>query len=162
MVDIYTERFTFKTKSVIMVVVKGGGFMSLKAGKFFYPFIFSVSVLVVFLLFLLSFSKGDMGLGGAAIGLIALVAIVCVALPIYCFMYGKKVLLKEKTRFVFTLYNSAIITLFYFLPLCMEDETYIYSLVLFAWCELWSSLPLLIYKNRPKKSNENTQKGEVR
>ena len=34
--------------------------------------------------------------------------------------------------------------------LFMEDETYLYALVIFAWCELWSLIGLI----KPKKDNE--------
>ena len=95
-------------------------------------------------------------MGGVVILLFAIILIVGIFLPIYCFLYGKKVLLNEKRKLLFTLYNSAIITLCYLFPLYMEDETYIYSLILFGWCELWTAMPLI----KSKKQNKNINTAE--
>ena len=126
--------------------------MSAKIKKYIYPFIFVITALLSFLILSFFLEKQNADIGGAIVLLFALILIVCVFLPIYCFTYGKKVLLNEKRKLLFSLYNSAIITLSYLLPLCMEGETYIYSLILFGWCELWTALPLIEFKKRTKKA----------
>ena len=134
----------------------GGDCVSGKIKKYVYPFIFSASVMVAFLVLLFFLSIGSAELGGVVIGLLAIAILFGVLLPGYCFVYGKKVLLNEKKKYIFTIYNSAVITLFYLLPLCMEGDTYIYSLILFVWCTAWTLLPLIIYRKQTQQSETNT------
>ena len=117
--------------------------MFAKIKKYIYPFIFVILASLSFFTLSVFLEEQNADMGGIAILLFALILIIGVFLPIYCFTYGKKVLLNEKRKLLFTLYNSAVITLCYLLPLCMEGETYIYSLILFGWCELWTALPLI-------------------
>ncbi len=127
--------------------------MFAKIKKYIYPFIFVILALLSFLTLSFFLEEQNADMGGIAILLFALILIIGVFLPIYCFTYGKKVLLNEKRKLLFTLYNSTIITLCYLLPLCMEGETYIYSLILFGWCELWTALPLIKSKKQTKNIN---------
>ena len=127
--------------------------MFAKIKKYIYPFIFVILALLSFLTLSFFLEEQNADMGGFAILLFALILIIGVFLPIYCFTYGKKVLLNEKRKLLFTLYNSTIITLCYLLPLCMEGETYIYSLILSGWCELWTALPLIKSKNQTKNIN---------
>ncbi|MBE7064188.1 MAG: hypothetical protein E7384_00005 [Ruminococcaceae bacterium] len=129
--------------------------MSSKIKKYIFPFIFSIVIFSAFLQLSFFLEQQDADLGGIVILLFALILFIGVLIPIYCFIYGKKVLLKEKRKFIFTLYNSAVITLFYLLPKCTEGETYIYSLILFAWCESWSLIPLLKFKKNTRKTETN-------
>ena len=114
--------------------------------KYVYPFLFSLTVIFLAFVFLSVLSSFDMGL--AAFGLLypLLVVIVVVLIPVYCVIYGKKCLGKEKKKIHFAFYNSAVITLFYLVPNCFEGETYLYSLILFGWCMLWTLLPGLFKK----------------
>ena len=128
--------------------------MSAKFKKYVYPFIFSILGVASFLILEFFLSVTNVGLGGAAIVLLELILVIFVILPIYCSVYGKKILADEKRKFAFTFYNSTVITLFYLLPLCMEGETYLYSLILFSWSELWALLPLIKSKKRTKNINK--------
>ena len=121
----------------------------MKLKKYIYPFVFPIILLVTMLLCSLLIS--DVGIGGAVIAIFAIIIIVGVILPCNCFLYGRKILSKEKRKYLFTFYNSSIITLFYLLSFCMEGETYLYSAILFAWAELWTVLPLLIPKKKLNK-----------
>ncbi len=111
----------------------------------FYPIVFSV--INAFLLIAFIISRPD-DLAGALILLCILLFVLCIALPAYCIVYTKRVLTREKHGFAFTFYNSTLITLSYALTLCTKDETYIYSLLLFGWCELWTLIPWLIFRKQ--------------
>ncbi|MBQ9112950.1 MAG: hypothetical protein IJY08_05140 [Clostridia bacterium] len=114
-----------------------------KIKKFVYPVIASAVAAAIFICF--SFGGADDILLGL-ISLLVVGAMVIIAIPAFCFWYSVKIIFSEKRRYLWGLYNSFVMTLFYLLPLCMEGETYIYSAVLFAWCAAWTMLPLLISK----------------
>ena len=124
-----------------------------KAKKFIYPFAFSLACALCFFTAVFPI-LANAGLGGAVFALGFLAILFFVIIPVYCFIYGKKLLLTEKRKYLFSLYNSFVLTLFYLLPLCTEGETYIYSLILFLWATGWSMLPLIIYKKAEKTPTE--------
>lgn len=121
-----------------------------KIKKFIYPFLFSICAFAVLLLLFLRSENNSVSLANGINFVVAVFIIVGVFVPVYCFLYCKKILLKQKTKFIFTVYNSIVITLFYLLPLCTEKETYLYSLILFCWCEFWSALPMIKAKNKTR------------
>lgn len=73
------------------------------------------------------------------------------AVPFYCFTYSRKLLRQEKWKYLFTVYNALILTVF-FACVCKEDQSYIYCLLLFFWAEAWNLLPLLIHKKQQTSS----------
>ena len=124
-----------------------------KAKKFICPVIFAfICVLCFFVLFTIILE--DAGMGGAVIVLGVIILLLVVIIPCYCFIYSKKLLFAEKRKYLFTFYNSFVLTMFYLLPLCTEGETYIYSLILFLWVEWWNVLPLFIHRKADKTSTE--------
>ena len=72
-----------------------------------------------------------------------------IAVPAMSFIYSRVILRDSEKRILLTLYNTIVITLSYLLRYCTEDETYVYSLILFAWSFLWGMLGLI---KKPKAS----------
>ena len=126
--------------------------------KFIYPVVFSLSCFLSYwLLFavLLKNAVIEGGFLGFLVGIVLssgfVVYFFLIVIPIYCFVYSRKNLLNEKRKFIFTLYNSLVLTAFCLILFLVEKETHAltYSLLLFAWAELWSVLPLLLKKKNP-------------
>ena len=109
--------------------------------------------------FLLSGAAGVLGngdgtgYGGVVIVLFGLIVYGVIVIPVMCFLYSKRCLSGQKFRFLFTLYQSLLITLPYFILFLKDNETIGYSIGLFAWCELWSLLGLVKFKHRAKKQD---------
>lgn len=118
-----------------------------------YPIIFIVTFL--FIGALLGWGDvGGTGYGGAVIFLCCLIFCFVIVIPIICFLYSKRCLSGQRYGFLFTLYQSLLITLPYFATFIHEDETAIYALILFAWCELWSLLGLANSKKKAETHDE--------
>jgi len=63
--------------------------------------------------------------------------------PSISFVYSKKLLSNGKHRILQSILCPITFALSYVSLLFMEDETYLYALVIFVWCELWSLLGLI-------------------
>ena len=63
--------------------------------------------------------------------------------PSISFVYSKKLLSNGKHRILQSILCPIAFVLSYVSLLFMEDETYLYALVIFVWCELWSLLGLI-------------------
>ena len=122
-----------------------------KAAKFLAPVTFALSCLLGYGLVALLFTRVS-DLGGAILATVIhgamILTVFLFAVPAYCFLYGFKVLRFEKKKPLLVLYNALVLALGYLLPFCTEDETYLYSLILFLWAGLWSALPLLFQKRK--------------
>ena len=94
------------------------------------------------------------GYGGLVIFLFCLGFYCVIAVPAMCLMYSKHCLIGQKFRFLFTLYQSLLIVLPYLVVLGKEPETFVYGSVLFAWCEVWSLIGLLIFKNKAQDGSD--------
>lgn len=130
--------------------MKSGAFVN-KLKAFLYPFIIPIVFGLIY--------KGVVDhyaadLGAGIILFLILLIFLFIIVPCYCFLYGKRVLLKERRKYLFTLYNSFVFAISYFLPLCDEGETYLYSAILFLWIELWGLLPLFIYRKKGRMIDE--------
>ncbi len=91
------------------------------------------------------------GYGGIVIVLFGIIIYCVIAIPIMCFLYSKRCLLGQRFRFLFTLYQSLLITLPYFVLYSKENETIVYSIILYLWCELWALLGLVKFKSGKAK-----------
>ena len=111
-----------------------------KYKKFTYPFAFAVTFLIFFasLIFVLEnvIPSPSGSYGPIALLFLFLLALLLFAIPFYCVKYSK-IIISEKLKFLFAAYNGLVLTLTYILPNCLEDETYIYGAILFAWVEIW-------------------------
>ena len=118
-----------------------------KAKKYIYPFAFSATFLIFFavLIFMLEnvLPFPDGSYAPIAWLFLFLLALLLIAIPFYCVKYSK-VISNEKSKFLFAFYNGLVLTLTYILPYCLEDETYIYGVILFVWVEIWTILPLVL------------------
>ena len=122
--------------------------------KWLVPLIFPVISIVVFLLIGAAgvLVNGDgTGYGGVVIILGGIIIYCVLAIPTMCFLYSKRCLLKQRFRFLFTLYQSVLITLPYFILFSKDNETIVYSIILFVWCELWALLGLVKFKREKTK-----------
>ncbi len=122
-----------------------------KAAKYLSPITFALSCLLSYGLVAFLFTRVA-DLGGAILATVIygamILTVFLLAVPVYCFLYGFKILRHEKKKPLLVLYNALVLTLCYLLPFCMEDETYLYSLLLFLWAGLWSGVPLLFQKRK--------------
>lgn len=90
-------------------------------------------------------------------GLVALLVYFFIVLPVESIIFARRIAgLKLGIIFLLSIYNAAVITVMYFLPLMFEDETYIYCAFLFAWVFLWAFLPAMFSK--PQKNDPTIQK----
>lgn len=125
-----------------------------KAAKYLAPITFALSCLLSYGLVAFLFTRVS-DLGGAILATVIYGALILfvflLAVPVYCFLYGLKILRQETKKPLFALYNTLVLTLAYLLPFCMEEETYTYSALLFVWALLWSLLPLLFRKKENSK-----------
>lgn len=76
-----------------------------------------------------------------------------VLVPIISFLYSKLLLKENKNKILFVVYNSLLITLSYIVLYVLEEETYLYSVVLFSWSFLWGLLGLIRKKRKNGAQN---------
>jgi Ca2+/Na+ antiporter len=112
-----------------------------------YPLISTASFLLIGVLAALNNGDGT-GYGGAVIALCGIIFYCVIVVPAMCLIYSRHCLSGQRFRFLFTLYQSFFITLPYFIIFLADDETIIYSAILFAWCELWALLGLIRFKHK--------------
>lgn len=122
--------------------------------KWLLPLFYPLISIVLFLLIgaLAWVYNGDgTGYGGVVIAFCGIVFYCAIAVPAMCLIYSITCLRGQKRAFLFTLYQSFLIVLPYFIMLCNESETFVYSAILLVWCELWTLLGLIKFKR--KKQN---------
>ena len=123
--------------------------------KWLFP-VASAILFAFLLIFIFVVGVGGNGDGSGFVGAIVslLLIIVCLAIvpPIVCFVYAKRFLVDQKIRFLFTLYQSFLITLPYLILFFESDKTPAYAFVMFVWSELWSLLGLVKFKRRDQIS----------
>ncbi len=129
-----------------------------KAKKYIYPVAFSAIFLILYISFgflltnVISFPHGSYA--PIAWLFLFLSALILIAIPFYCVKYSK-VIINEKSKFLFAFFNGLVLTLTYIIPYCLEDETYIYGAILFVWVEIWTVLPLVLRSIFAKKQDDN-------
>ena len=113
--------------------------------KIIYPIIsFAVSILIQLGVFL----PNDEAF--LILAYFLLFAWVLLFIPISSFCYSKKVLKKDRGRYLYTLLYSLTISLSYLVLFFMDGESYLYALGIFAWSEIWALLGLI----RKRPNNE--------
>ncbi len=115
------------------------------------PVVFSI--LSVLALIAISFVGDENAMGMIIVLLYVLIFIVGIVTPVFCFIYGTKLLTKVKQSVAFSFYNSAIIALV-FSRLVNTDYRIYGFFIVFAWCELWTFITWLIFKKRTNNSNK--------
>lgn len=121
--------------------------------KWLYPIASAIISIVIFLLIgvLGVWGNGDgTGYGGAVIVLCGIIFYCLIIVPAICLVYSKRYLSGERFSFLFTLYQSLFISLPYLILFFKDNETFLYSSILFVWCELWSLLGLIKFKRKIK------------
>ncbi len=138
----------------IILIHKRGTHVMKKAIKFIIPLLFSLCCLFVFCIAFfikVSIFWGLLLLGG-------IIILILFIIPLYCAFYSLKLVTHESKKYLFAIYNSSVITLSYLLPFCMENETYVYSIILFVWASIWSLLPLLFHRSNKGLSHSTQNK----
>ena len=121
--------------------------------KWLFPIAYAIISIVIFLLIgvLGVCGNGDgTGYGGVVIILCGIIFYCPIIVPAMCLVYSKRCLSGERFRVLFTLYQSLLISLPYLILFIKDNETFLYSLILFVWCELWSLLGLIKFKRKIK------------
>ena len=75
--------------------------------------------------------------------------------PSVSFAYSKKFISNGRYRLLQSILCPVTFALSYVSFFFMEGETYLYTLVIFAWCELWSLLGLIKQKKDNKKKADD-------
>lgn len=109
------------------------------AKKLLYPFL-SAIMLVAFLLLIIMYHQ-DLLYGMISYAVLAL--FILIGIPVLSFIYGIKILRGGKRKILFGLYNALISTIPYTVLFYMDDDTYLYSMILFLWCALWTFVSLI-------------------
>ena len=125
--------------------------------KWLFPIAYAIISIVIFLLIgvLGVFGNGDgTGYGGVVIILCGIIFYCPIIVPAMCLVYSKRCLSGERFRVLFTFYQSLLISLPYLILFIKDNETFIYSFILFVWCELWSLLGLVKFKRKIKNKND--------
>ena len=137
-----------------------GDLVKNKIKKYIYPPIFSAGFIafwVAVVLIINTTATGDEGYGGLGIAMLILFAWLILALPIYCIRYSK-IIVDEKLKFVFSVYNSLLIIASHVLPFNLQGElTIIIYFVL--WVLFWNFFPIvwrLLSRKYEEKHAENT------
>ena len=81
-----------------------------------------------------------------------------VVYPSVSFAYSKKFISNGKYRLLQSILCPMAFTFSYTCLLFTEEETYLYALVIFVWCELWSLLGLIT--NNKNKLAQNISVNE--
>ena len=121
--------------------------------KWLFPIAYAIISIVIFLLIgvLGVCGNGDgTGYGGVVIILCGIIFYCPIIVPAMCLVYSKRCLSGERFRVLFTFYQSLLISVPYLILFIKDNETFLYSLILFVWCELWSLLGLIKFKRKIK------------
>ncbi|MBQ8360103.1 MAG: hypothetical protein IJX37_09430 [Oscillospiraceae bacterium] len=137
--------------------------MKNKTKKYIYPFVFSAAFLSLYFAFVLIITQFiDFPYGSyapAAWAVLFTFAWLIVALPIYCIRYSK-IIIDEKLKFLFSIYNSLLIIVSHILPFNVWGEWR--TLTHFVlWVLFWNILLLvfrLISRKYEEKHTENEPK----
>ena len=118
--------------------------------KWLFPLAYSLISIIAFILsgILGVLGNGDgTGYGGVVIILCGFIFYCVIVIPIMCTVYSKRCLSGQRFRFLFTLYQSFLITLPYLICFMKDNETIVYSFILFVWCEIWGLVGLVKLKH---------------
>ena len=125
--------------------------------KWLFPIAYAIISIVIFLLIgvLGVCGNGDgTGYGGVVIILCGIIFYCLIIVPAMCLVYSKRCLSRERFRVLFAFYQSLLISLPYLILFIKDNETFLYSFILFVWCELWSLLGLVKFKRKIKNKND--------
>ena len=125
--------------------------------KWLFPIAYAIISIVIFLLIgvLGVCGNGDgAGYGGVVIIFCGIIFYCLIIVPAMCLVYSKRCLSGERFRVLFTFYQSLLISLPYLILFIKDNETFLYSFILFVWCELWSLLGLVKFKRKIKNKND--------
>ena len=124
--------------------------------KWLYPLLSAVISIVLFTSSITigeRLDRSDGGYGGLAIILMSWIFLVGIVLPALSFVYSRRCLVGQKFRILFTLYHSLLVMLPYGVIFLQDDETILYVILGFVWCEIWA-LPGLYKRKDPDPTPE--------
>ena len=115
-----------------------------KIRKYIDPVAFSAVFLILFtgLKWMLSvlFERGNLaplGWAGIFLGAWAFLAV-----PIFCVIYSKRIY-KEKRKYLFAVYHSAVVSLSHLMLFDFDRQSYIYGVAFVFWVACWTVLSVL-------------------
>ena len=79
-------------------------------------------------------------LGGIFLGVLAL-TLLCLAVPVFCVIYAKRLSVSKGKRLPFALYNALLLA-----AGALPFLAWQHALLLLAWASIWSLLPLFFFK----------------
>ena len=114
--------------------------------------VLSAVLLVSVYVIVLAICGNNDGYAGAVYALWGIIICGVVIQPAICFAYSRRMLIDQKFRIFFTVYNSFLVSLPFFILFSLNAENVWYNpLVIFVWCELWGVLGLVkINGKKPK------------
>lgn len=115
-----------------------------KLKNFLYPLLFSFSFIFTYtvpLYIIVEMTDTD-GYGGLGLALLFIFAWAFLVLPFYCIRYSK-LIVDERFKFLFAIYNGAVLSPIHLIPFNLEGEEQI-IVAFYLWVALWSFLPLCL------------------
>ena len=98
-------------------------------------------------------SPEELGYAGAVYALWGIIICGVVIQPAICFAYSRRLLIDQKFRIFFTVYNSFFVSLPFFILFSLNAENDWYNpLIIFVWCELWGLLGLVKINGKKQKT----------
>ena len=121
-----------------------------KVKKYISPPLFAICLFFSWSMMLIypGAEKLDYGMLLIAIGIICYYYLILV--PIWCIIYSKKIVCREKWKYLFGIYNALLSTVPSLILLNFSSKDCIYYLLIFLWVLVWSITPLV-----PEKEEEN-------
>ena len=112
----------------------------------------SAVLLVSVYVIVLAITDSDDGYAGAVYALWGIIICGAVILPAICFAYSRRMLIDQKFRIFFTVYNSFLVSVPYFILFGLNTVNDVYiPLIIFVWCELGALLGLLKINGKKQK-----------
>ena len=132
-----------------------------KLKKYIYPFVFSGSFILLYIILgiTLSLTLENGSYAGAAIAIIFSFAWFLLALPFYCVRYIK-IIFAERFRFLFAAYNCIVLTLLHKVPFNLQGNALKYVGCFFVWTLLWSFIPLLLKMCAAKENDDKKEQSQ--
>ncbi len=129
-----------------------------KLKKYIYPPIFSIGFLSFWIAVAIITNSlvSNKTYAGAALAVLILLAWLIIALPIYCIRYSK-IILDEKFKILFAVYNSFLIIVAHIFPFNLQGEATI-VIAFIIWVLFWNTIPLICRLNARKNEEESELK----
>jgi glucan phosphoethanolaminetransferase (alkaline phosphatase superfamily) len=79
---------------------------------------------------------------GLFMGLTLLLILFIILMPLASFFYSKSFIARNNKKWLKSVICPIVLAISYLVLYFREDETYVFALILFVWCEIWSLIGL--------------------